>query len=60
MKITNNNFYTRIEDNYINGNRSDAKEQIKKLTKKQRKELFMFIGKNFQPDAKQLFFFNLI
>lgn len=51
--------YDSIIENYINGNISDTKQKVKKLSKVQRKELHQHCAENFGADATQ-FFYNLI
>ncbi len=58
--------YQEIYETYINGNISDAKEAVKKLTKQQRKTLYQQVSMKFSNEVHEflskdaLFFFNLI
>jgi len=59
MKAKNN--FEEIIANYINGNISDAKQQVKKLSKENRKHLYQYLSDNYARSGKaDNFFFNLI
>ncbi len=55
-----------IYETYINGNISDAKNEVKKLSKEQKKTMYQQVAMNFGNEEKNflskdaLFFFNLI
>lgn len=52
--------YQEIIDSYLNGNISWVKSQVIKLTKKERKELYVYYL-DILPDRKDsIFFFSLI
>ena len=48
-----------IIDNYINGNIAYTKAEIKKLTKQQRKEVYVYAKEALNPEDS-MFFFKLI
>ena len=54
-----NDAYELIIDNYRNGNITDAKAQIKALSKAKRKDLYLYVSFMCTEEMKQ-FFFNQI
>jgi len=58
------NIETKFEEivtSYINGNISWVKEQVKKLSKDNRKNLYNYVSDNYaRTDKVDTFFFNLI
>ncbi len=53
--------YDELIESYVNGNISHVKDEVKKLTKGQRKCLFEYVnGSNALTHNISLFFYNLI
>lgn len=51
--------FDEIIESYINGNISWVKDEVKKLSKQKRKELYQHFAANYNTDLAA-FFFNLI
>ncbi len=52
--------YRELIESYINGNKNHVKEEAKKLTKLERKALFMYTIKEMTMDDTSLFFLSII